>query len=127
MVEGSFTFFLAPQAAPDETSQRDAIDFVCLMVILNQGQKPVLVADIKNDKWADSADKRWIADIHTRQRYDQMLAECPIPELYGLSLLGPSLRVYRGVKATGVVVLSLSTAPIWIVLCHLTSWRGCGI
>ncbi|KAI5990834.1 hypothetical protein F5J12DRAFT_862101 [Pisolithus orientalis] len=75
------------------------------MVILNQGQKPVLVADIKNDKWADSADKRWIADIHTRQRYDQMLAECPIPELYGLSLLGTSLRVYRGVKATGVVVL----------------------
>ncbi|KAI6154638.1 hypothetical protein BKA82DRAFT_860898 [Pisolithus tinctorius] len=50
VIEGSFTFFLAPQAAPDEASQRDAVDFVYFMVVLNQEQKPVLIADIKNDK-----------------------------------------------------------------------------
>jgi hypothetical protein len=38
-----------------------------------------------------------------RQRYDQMLPNCPIPHLYGLSLLGTSLRVYCGDKVTGKV------------------------
>ena len=38
-----------------------------------------------------------------RQLYDQMLPNCPIPRLYGLSLLGTSLRVYCGDKLTGEV------------------------
>lgn len=38
-----------------------------------------------------------------RQQYDQMLPSCPIPRLYGLSLLGTSLRVYCGNKNTGEV------------------------
>jgi hypothetical protein len=50
VTEGSFTFFLAPQTAPDETSPRDAVDFVIFMVVLNQDQKPVLIADIKDDR-----------------------------------------------------------------------------
>ena len=49
MIEGSFTFFLAPQIAPDETSARDAVDFVVFMVVLNQEQKPVLFVEIKDD------------------------------------------------------------------------------
>ena len=32
-----------------------------------------------------------------------MLPNCPIPRLYGLSLLGTSLRVYCGDKVTGEV------------------------
>jgi hypothetical protein len=103
MIEGSFTFFLAPQTAPDETSARDAVDFVVFMVILNQEQKPVLIAEIKDDKWDTKPDKRQRADTQMRQRYDQMLPTCPIPHLYGLSLLGTSLRVYCGDKATGEV------------------------
>jgi hypothetical protein len=103
VIEGSFTLFLAPQSAPDETSPRDAVDFVVFMVILNQEQKPVLIAEIKDDKWANEPDKRQRADIQMRQRFDQMLPNCAIPRLYGLSLLGTSLRVYRGDKATRVV------------------------
>ena len=38
-----------------------------------------------------------------RQRYDQTLPNCPILRLYGLSLLGTSLRVYCGDKVTGQV------------------------
>jgi hypothetical protein len=103
LIEGSFTFFLAPQTAPDETSPRDAVDFVVFMVVLNQEQKPVLIADIKDDRWADEPDKRQRADTQMRQRYDQMLPNCAIPRLYGLSLLGTSLRVYCGDKATGEI------------------------
>jgi hypothetical protein len=50
VVDGSFTFFLALQTAPDEISARDAVDFIVFMVILNQEQKPVLIAEIKDDR-----------------------------------------------------------------------------
>jgi len=101
VVEGSFTFFLAPQTSPDETSTRDSVDFIVFMVILNEEQKPVLFAEIKDERWANEPDKRQRADTQMRQRYDQMLPKCPIPRLYGLSLLGTSLRVYCGDKVTG--------------------------
>lgn len=46
-----------------------------------------------------------------RQQYDQMLLNCPIPRLYGLSLLGTSLRIYRGDKVTGVVAPDFVDRP----------------
>jgi hypothetical protein len=103
VVEGSFTFFLALQTAPGETSARDTVDFVVFMVVLNQEHNPVLIAEIQDDRWANEPDKRQRADTQMRQRYDQMLPNCPIPHLYGLSLLGTSLRVYCGDKVTGEV------------------------
>jgi len=58
VVEGSFSLFLAPQTAPDESSPRDATDYVVFMVVLNQQQQPVLFAEIKDDAWANEPDKR---------------------------------------------------------------------
>ncbi|KAI0251652.1 hypothetical protein BJV78DRAFT_416394 [Lactifluus subvellereus] len=105
MIEGSFTFFLAPRTALDEYSPRDAVDFSNFLVVLNQEQKPVLFAEIEDDRWANVPDRRHRMDTQMRQRYDQMLhgTDCPIPRLYRLSLLGTSLRVYCGDKATGEV------------------------
>lgn len=103
VTEGSFTFFLAPGTAPDETSPCDAVNFVVFMVVLNQEQKPVLFAEIKDDKWANEANTRQRADTQMRQRFDQMLPNCVIPRLYGLSLLGTSLRVYCADKVTDEV------------------------
>ncbi|KIK01358.1 hypothetical protein K443DRAFT_678491 [Laccaria amethystina LaAM-08-1] len=103
VVEGSFTFSLSRQAIPDETSPQDAVDFVVFMVVLNQEQKPVLIAEIKDDRWANTPYSRQRADTHMRQLYGQMLYKCAIPWLYGLSLLGTSLRVYCGDKDTGEV------------------------
>ncbi|KAF8274242.1 hypothetical protein EI94DRAFT_844720 [Lactarius quietus] len=111
MIEGSFTFFLTRQTAPDDTSLSDAVYFLIFMVILNQDQKPVLIAEIKDDKWANEPDKRQKADAQIRQRYDQMLFNCPIPHLYGLSLLGTSLRVYCGDKVTGEVTPDFVDRP----------------
>ncbi|KAI9567858.1 hypothetical protein HD554DRAFT_2039258 [Boletus coccyginus] len=103
IVEGSFTFFLSPQTAPDETSPRDTVDFLVFMIVLNQNQQPVLVAEVKDDRWANEPNKRQKADAQIRQQYDQMLFNCPIPRLYGLSLLGTSLRIYCGDRDTGEV------------------------
>jgi len=100
VTEGSFTFCLAVQTAPDDTSPCDPVDSVVYMVVLNQEQNPVLIAEIKDDRWANVADKRQRADTQMRQRFDQMVYDCPIPRLYGLSLLGTSLRVYCADKVT---------------------------
>jgi hypothetical protein len=82
VVEGSFSLFLALQTVPDETSARDG-RCCCLyggpLVVLDQEHKPVLIADIKDDRWANELDKRQRADTHwqMRQGYDQMLYCCP--------------------------------------------------
>ena len=78
---------------------------------MNQQQEPVLIAEIKDDGWAAEADKRQKADSQMRQRFDQMLRKCAIPRLYGLSLLGTSLRVCYGDKATGVVTREFVDRP----------------
>ena len=111
VIEGSFTFFLALQTVPNETFLCDAVDFVVFMVVLNWQQKPVLIAEIKDDRWVNKPDKHQRADTLVHQCYDQMLSNCPIPHLYGLSLLGTSLHVYCGNKATGEVTPHFVSHP----------------
>jgi hypothetical protein len=45
------------------------------------------------------------------QRYDEILCNCPIPRLHGLSLLGTSLRVYCANEVTGEVTPHFVTHP----------------
>jgi hypothetical protein len=127
VIEGSFTFVLAPQTSPDETSLREAVEFVVFMVVLNQEQKPVLIVGIKDDRWANAPDKRQRADTQMRQRFDQMLPNCAIPRLYGLSLLGTSLRVYCGDKVTGEVTPHYVGRPDVDRILPPDFWRDSGI
>ena len=100
----SFKYFVAPQNSQSASSSRDTIDFVVFSVFDSDAQRrPVLIVEIKDDSWADRADLRFNSDDQMRQRYDAMLADCPIPRLWGLSLLGTSLRVYCGDVYTGAV------------------------
>ncbi|KAF8163853.1 hypothetical protein B0H34DRAFT_341389 [Crassisporium funariophilum] len=92
----SFEYFVAPQSPPSASSPPDTIDFVVFLVVFDAHRRPVLIAEIKDDSWVDRADLRLKADVQMRQCYDAMLADCPLPYLWGLSLLGTSLRVYRG-------------------------------
>jgi hypothetical protein len=101
MIEGSFAFFLAPQALRDETA--NVLVYYVSLVVYDQDQKPVLFAIIKDDGRAKGGLARQAADTLMRLRYDQMLHDCPIPHLYGLCLLGTSLRVYCGDKDTGKI------------------------
>ncbi|KAF6753129.1 hypothetical protein DFP72DRAFT_1011162 [Ephemerocybe angulata] len=75
--------------------------------------RPVLIFDIQDPAWATRAHLRLEADRRMHQRYDYAsqhrydhtsnLNDCPLPHLWGLSLLGTSLRVYCGDVATGVI------------------------
>jgi hypothetical protein len=49
------------------------------------------------------AGSRFEADDQIRHRYKEMFGNCPLPRLWGLSLLGTSLRVYCGTVATRTI------------------------
>ena len=107
----SFEYFVAPQNPSSASSPRDTIDFVVFLVVFDAHRRPVLIAEIKDDSWVDRADLRFNADDQMRQRYDAMLADCPIPRLWGLSLLGTSLRVYSGDVHSGALQPEFEDRP----------------
>ena len=99
----SFQYFVAPQRPPSDLTLRDTVDFVVFLVVFDANRRPVLIAEIKDDAWAHKSDLRYSADDQIRRRYDAMLGDCPLPRLWGLSLLGTSLRVYCGIVATETI------------------------
>jgi hypothetical protein len=53
---------------------------------------------VKDDTWAQKAAFRFRADHQMRSRYGFMLSECPLPRLWGISVLGTSMQTYCGDK-----------------------------
>ena len=76
---------------------------VVLLVVFNAEHHPVLIVEIKEDNCAGTGDTRFTADELMRQRFDEMIGKCPASRLWGLSLLGTSLRVYCCDVATGAI------------------------
>jgi hypothetical protein len=126
-MQDSYTFTLTHQTTRDETSLREHVESDTFMVVSDLEQNPVLIVEIKDDRWANKADARRRADTKMRQLYDQMLHKCTMPQLYGLSLLGTSLRVYCGEKATGNVTPVFVGRPNVNQVYLQTSWRGSGM
>ncbi|KAF8513315.1 hypothetical protein BU17DRAFT_95468 [Hysterangium stoloniferum] len=93
VIEGSFTFLLAPRTAPDENSARDAVNFIIFMVVLNHEQKPVLIAEIKDDRWANKPDKRQRVDTQDApaERSDATQLPHSSPAKSHLTLLDPNV------------------------------------
>jgi hypothetical protein len=108
-ITSDFSFQISLPPTRDESSLRGS--FSTFRVVKNLKQEPVLIMDMRDDTWADTPDKRQRADTLMRERYNQMLHQCPMPHLYGLSFMGPSLRVYRGDKATGDITPEFVDCP----------------
>ena len=104
LAEDFFTFLITPRTTYKESIPRhgDYVDgpFTNFLVVMNKEHKPVLFAEINSDGWVNRSYDRKNADTQMRRRFNLMLHECPIPRLYGLSLMGTSLRIYFGDKAT---------------------------
>ncbi|KAI0736080.1 hypothetical protein C8Q76DRAFT_792545 [Earliella scabrosa] len=83
---------------PDDRS--DAVDFFVSFVVCDKDGHPVLIVEAKDDAWARKAELRYRADKQMRDRYALILDECPMPRLWGLSLLGTSMRIYCGDTAS---------------------------
>ena len=65
---------------------------VIYYIVFDANYHPMLILDIEDDSWVDEADLCFKADNHIRQGLKSMSASCPLPRLWGLSLLGTSLR-----------------------------------
>ena len=107
----SFEFFVAPQIPPSEFPPRYTVDPVVFLIVFDIQRRPVLMAEINDDCWAAGPESRLKEVEQMRQRYDSMLFDCPLPHLWGLSLLGTSLRVYRGDVVTGYVEPAFEIRP----------------
>jgi hypothetical protein len=107
----SFQFFVAPQNPLSDLAPRDTVDFGVFLVVFDANHRPVLFAEINYDGWAHHASSRLEADDQIRLRYDEMLYDCPVPHLWGLSLLGTSLRIYCGTVATGAITPGFVPRP----------------
>ena len=107
----SYEFFVAPHIPLTEFSTRDTVDPVVPLIVFDIQRRPVLMAQIKDDAWATRADLRFKADEQMRERYDSMLHDCPLPRLWGLSLLGTSLRVYCGDAVTAYLGPAFEDRP----------------
>jgi len=109
----SFQYFVARHCPPSygDPTLLDIVDFEVFLVVFDANHRPVLFAEIKDDGWAHKADCRFNADELIRRQYDAMLNDCPLPRLWGLSLLGTSLHVYCGTVATGAIKPNFMPRP----------------
>ena len=107
----SFQYFVVLQSPPSDLTPRETVDFVVFLIIFDVNRNPVLIAKIKVDGWADKADLHYNADDQIHCRYDAMLGNCPLPCLWGLSLLSTSLHVYCGTVATETIEPDFEPCP----------------
>jgi len=89
-----FRFIVTPQHPPSLEQPRNSVDTVFYLVIYNSAFGPVLFAEIKDDNWANSAEKRLTENKQVRLRFYHMLRDCPIRTLFGFSFLGTWTRIY---------------------------------
>jgi hypothetical protein len=106
-----YEFFVAPYISIYDLHNK-IVDLPLLLTVFDAKRRPVLVMDIKDDKWAGSACRRIRADELMRLRLCDMHSDCPISRLWGLSLLGTSLRVYKvHCDATGDITPTFQARP----------------
>ncbi len=75
----SFQHFVAPYSPPSALTSCDTIDFEVFLVVFDANRHPVLIAEIKDDGWADKADLCLQVDDWICRWYDEMLNDCPLP------------------------------------------------
>ena len=96
------TFYIDLQSTYNVTLPDYSIPwpFSTLLVVMARERQPVLFAEIIRDEWANDTYCRESSHAQMCRRSNQILPDCPIPRLYGLSLVGTSLCVYCTDKVT---------------------------
>jgi len=106
-----FEFFVAPQNPQCDRWKDDTAGPVVFLVVFDAKHRPVLFADIQDDAGVKTGYTRFEADALMRQRIDEMIGECPVPRLWGLSLFGTSLRIYYCDVTTRAIMPTFEEAP----------------
>jgi len=106
----SLDYTVAPQAPPP-IAPREAVDFMVWLLVFDEDFKPVLLVEVKDDSWLSRPATRERADAQMRARYEDILADCPLTKLYGISFIGTRMRVYTGDVATEQLSPSQTPRP----------------
>ncbi|KAJ3224074.1 hypothetical protein HK099_000286 [Clydaea vesicula] len=85
-------FFVAPQAHPLDTNE--SIDFV-VEYLLYRDNKPIFFIEVKPHNRLRSASARGEADTQMRKRFLDLLDNCPLRSLYGMSVFGTNFCLYN--------------------------------
>lgn len=99
----SLDYTIAPQAPPP-TAPREAADFMVWLLVFDEDLKPVLLVEVKDDSWLSRPATRERADAQMRERYEDVLVDCPRTKLYGISFIGTKMRVYAGDVVTEEII-----------------------
>ena len=91
----SLDYTVAPQVPPP-IAPRESLDFMVWLLVFDEDLKPVLLVEVKDDSWLSRPSTREGADAQMRARYEDILVECPLTKLYGISFIGTKMRVYSG-------------------------------
>ncbi|KAJ7072846.1 hypothetical protein C8F01DRAFT_1243870 [Mycena amicta] len=81
----------------------DSMVYLVVFDDVRPEQCPVLLIQVNDDEHKLSLTERQAADKKMWKRYNDLLRECTIPSLYGLSVQGTRMRVYCRDKAHGTV------------------------
>ncbi|KAF9477781.1 hypothetical protein BDN70DRAFT_880799 [Pholiota conissans] len=98
----NFNFYVLPQNSLENDRMMDfgLNNFAAFLFVVDRERRPVLIAEIKDPKWETSANYRFEADKQLRHWISFWADYCVLPSLWGLSLLGTSVRVYSDDFAT---------------------------
>ena len=109
----NFKYSVSSRQIPDEPSDSGIVDFVTVMIVNSEKSLPVLIAEIKDECWADRAETRRLADEQIRRGFDAVVSDCPssLLRLWGLSLLGTSTRIYCVDIATRLIQPTYQAQP----------------
>jgi len=99
-----FHFVVVPRH-PSANSPRDSVAFIRLyLAVYDQNNRPVFFADVRDDVWLGSPAARSRADGQVRERYGDLLTDCPIPVLHGVSIIGTKARFYTAESKDRVIL-----------------------
>jgi hypothetical protein len=88
-------FYVTPLTPPAENA-KETMNFIECLLVVDAKKRPVFLLEVKDDAFATLPSKRQAADDQMRDRYCDLILQCPLPILYGLSVLGTKMRVYSG-------------------------------
>ena len=90
----SLDYTVSPQPPP--IASRESVDSMLWLLVFDGDLKPVLLVEVKDDSWLSRPGTRERADAQMRARFQDILVECPLTKLYGISFIGTKMRVYTG-------------------------------
>ncbi|KAJ7072865.1 hypothetical protein C8F01DRAFT_1105521 [Mycena amicta] len=92
----------------------DSMVYLVVFDDVRPEQCPVFLIQVNDDEHKLSLTERQAADEKMRKRYNDLLRDCPIPSLYGLSVMGTRMQVYCGDKEARVGLNEWIVAPPFV-------------